>query len=184
MGLKLQYDVLAPMIGVADHTLGVTPSTWPIAVPTIRRAFPGDVPALLELLDRYARLGLVLTRTPAELYRNFRECFVAIDDGLIVGCAGLRIYHQTLAEVVAVAVAEGRQGQGIGRRVVGAVLEEARLLSLRRVFALTMRESFFRQFGFHDVELTEIPEKLEADRAEEIDRSACMKTAMVLNLAP
>jgi N-acetylglutamate synthase-like GNAT family acetyltransferase len=47
-----------------------------------------------------------------------------------------------------------------------------------------MRESFFRQFGFRNVELTEIPEKLEADRAEGIDRSACMKTAMVLDLVP
>lgn len=151
---------------------------------TIRRAVPTDGPALLDLFDCYARLGLVLPRTPEMVYRHLREYMVAVEDGEVVGCAGLRIYHPGLAEVVGVAVAGGQQGRGIGRCVVSSVIEEARQLGIGRVFALTLQESFFKQLGFRIVPLSEVPEKMAADRAEGINRALCMKTTVVMDLGP
>jgi amino-acid N-acetyltransferase len=148
----------------------------------LRRALPADVPALLDLLGRYAQLGLVQPRAPEALYRQFREYVVAVEGGEIVGCAGLRIYHQALAEVVGVAVREECQGRGVGRQVVSAVIDEARLLSIPRIFALTLQVPFFQQLGFHTAPLAEVPEKVAADLAEGIDRARCMKTTMVRDL--
>ncbi len=189
MELKHSWAGVTPVVGTAELALELMPAPQranthlPVAFP-IRRALPSDVPAILTLLDRYARLGLVLPRAPEVVYRQFREYLVATEDGVVVGCAGLRIYHQSLAEVVGVAVAEERQGQGIGRRVVSAVIDEARLLAIPRIFALTLQETFFRQLGFRTVPMGEVPEKIEADRAEGIDRARCMKTTMIRDLDP
>lgn len=150
----------------------------------IRQAVPADGPALLDLFDCYARLGLVLPRTPEMVYRHLREYVVAIEDGQVVGCAGLRIYHPGLAEVVGVAVAGGQQGRGIGRRVVNAVIDEARRFGIGRVFALTLRDSFFQQLGFRIGTLEEVPEKIAADKADGIDRTLCMKTTVIMDLDP
>lgn len=184
MELTLPWQGVAPAPSMTDRAPKMAPHPLPVASLEIRPAQPADVPALLELLDGFARRGLVLPRTLEQVYRHMREFMVATAAGQVVGCAGLRVYHQTLAEVVGVAVAEGWQGEGIGRRVIGAVLEEARIFSIRRVFALTLQESFFRQLGFRAVELAEIPEKIAADRAEGIDRKYCLKTAMVRDFAP
>jgi amino-acid N-acetyltransferase len=178
-------QVLDP-VGAGGTTLAQPPAVAAQASTSLvlRRAVPTDVPALQELLDRYARLGLVLPRAPESLYRHLREYQVAVEEMKVVACAGLRIYHQGLAEVVGVAVAESRQGRGIGRRIVRAVLEEARQLAIPRVFALTLQEPFFRQLGFSSISLEEIPEKLAADRAEGIDRSLCRKSTMIRALDP
>lgn len=174
----------AHLIGVLDAGAVSHPDKAATMGVTIRRALPADVPALLELFDCYARLGLVLPRTPEMVYRHLREYVVAVADGEVVGCAGLRIYHQELAEVVGVAVAGGQQGRGIGRRVVNVVLDEARQLGIGRVFALTLQESFFKQLGFRIVPLTEVPEKMAADQAEGINRALCMKSTVIMDLAP
>lgn len=164
--------------------VSLSPVELPEPLPplSIRRATPSDVPALQTVLDRYARLGLVLPRAPESLYRHFREYVVAIEGESVVACAGLRIYHQALAEVVGVAVVEARQGHGIGRQVVGAVLDEARSLSIRRVFALTLQVPFFEQLGFRAVPRSEVPEKIAADKAEGIGRALCRKITMIRDL--
>lgn len=150
----------------------------------IRRAEPADGPALLELFDHYTKLGLVLPRTPEMVYRHIREYVVAVEDGRVVGCAGLRIYHPGLAEVVGVAVACGQQGRGIGRLVVNAVIDEARRFGIGRLFALTLQESFFQQLGFRIAALEDVPEKIAADEADGIDRAKCMKTTVIMDLGP
>lgn len=174
----------ASTVGVLDLSAGVRNKVGLAPEISIRRAMPADGPALLELFDYYARLGLVLPRTPEAVYRHLREYVVAVEDGEVVGCAGLRIYNQTLAEVVGVVVAGGQQGRGIGRGVVAAVLEEAHQFGIERVFALTLQDPFFKQLGFRIVPLTDIPEKMAADRADGIDRELCKKTTMVLDLSP
>lgn|GEM_PF-673614 len=173
-----------PAIGVLDAASAARTGVTEQAGVVIRRAVPADGPALLELFDCYAKLGLVLPRTPEMVYRHIREYVVAVENGRVVGCAGLRIYHPDLAEVVGVAVAGGRQGRGIGRRVVNAVIDEARRFGIKRVFALTLQENFFQQLGFRIAKLEDVPEKIAADKAEGIDRALCMKTTVIMDLDP
>jgi [ribosomal protein S18]-alanine N-acetyltransferase len=54
-----------------------------------------------------------------------RHYLVAVDGDEVVGYAGLFAADHHQADVQTVAVAPGRQGQGIGDRLLGALLEEA-----------------------------------------------------------
>jgi amino-acid N-acetyltransferase len=180
MDTLLQWGAAAPQFGAVERGSELLARRWvrPAAL-ELRRAHPADVPAIADLLDRYARLGFVLPRAPEQIYRQIREFVVVVEGERVVGCGGLRIYNATLAEVVALAVAEEYQGKGVGRRIVEALLEEARMLAMRRVFALTLQETFFHQRGFRTVPMAEVPEKIAADKAEGIDRALCMKTTVV-----
>lgn len=161
----------------------IPPMGSPDAGVLVRRARPADVPAMLELLEEFARRGLVLPRSAAQIYRQVREFTLAVDDAGLVACAGLRVYNANLAEVCALAVSERRHGQGIGRQIVGTLVDEARSLEIRRVFALTLQPAFFCRAGFRPVPREAVPEKMEADRIEGIDRTGCRKITMVRDLA-
>jgi amino-acid N-acetyltransferase len=182
-GPHAAVELLSPPRQMAPQVQGSSVPAPTVVLPLdIRPAIPTDVPALLELLDRFARRGLVLPREPGALYRHFREYLVAIAGAEVVGCAGLRVYHHGLAEVVGVAVAEEWQGHGAGRRLVSAVIDEAHRLAIPRIFALTLQEPFFRQLGFCRVSLADVPEKIAADQAEGIDRANCIKVTMIRDL--
>jgi N-acetylglutamate synthase-like GNAT family acetyltransferase len=75
--------------------------------------------------------------------------FVAVSDGgEIIGCAALEIYSPKLAEIRSLAVAANAQGLGIGRRLVNACVERARLRNILEVMAVTSSDGFFQSCGF------------------------------------
>ncbi len=150
----------------------------------LRPASYRDVNALHELLDAYARQGLLLPRTPEQISRRIHEFTVAVDAHGIVGCGALRIYTPKLAEVVALAVAERAQGQGIGRVIVESIVDEAGRRGVRRLFALTLRERFFNRLGFHTRPMSQMPEKLAADCALCPKRHACNEILVLRELLP
>jgi len=129
-----------------------------------RPARISDMRQVEPLINVFARKNLMLPKTHDQLARLFREFVVAEDqDGTIVGCAALRVYTESLAEVASVAVDERAHGMGIGRRLVEGVMEEARELGLKTVFALTLQEDFFHKLGFHTVSKEMFPLKVWAD---------------------
>jgi len=94
---------------------------------TIRKARVEDAPAIAELINHYAMQGLMLPKSLLQVYEQLREFVVAEDeDGTIVGCGALRLMWHDLAEIRSLAVAESAQGQGVGRRIVEALLDAAR----------------------------------------------------------
>ncbi len=176
-------DPAAPSLGAVAFSLNPA-APRAVAAPEIavRRASIADVPQIAALLDAYAARGLVLPRPIGALYRHVREFLVALEGDRVVGCGALRIYSPVLAEVGALAVAEASQGRSVGRRIVEALVEEARSFGIRRVFAMTLQEAFFCRLGFRTVPMTEVPEKIEADRQDGIDRATCMKATVVRDL--
>jgi pyrroline-5-carboxylate reductase len=101
--------------------------------------------------------------------------------GEIAGCVAVRVYSPALAEVSSLAVAEGRQGSGIGRRLIQAAVLRAHARGVRRVFAFTMRDHLFQQLGFRLVPVTEFPQKLVTDYGG-IALAAGRKAALLLDL--
>jgi amino-acid N-acetyltransferase len=127
----------------------------------IRPARVGDVPAIHDLIRTFADRKLMIRRSLGELYEAIREFFVAIDDdGKLIGCAGLHVFWEDLAELKCLAVSESAHGRGVGRMLVDACWEAARELEINSVFTLTYVAEFFEKLGYHRIEKADLPHKI------------------------
>ncbi|HXF50957.1 MAG TPA: N-acetyltransferase [Dehalococcoidia bacterium] len=124
------------------------------------KARPEDARAIHDLVNEFARRGEMLPRTMGEIYENLRDFFVIRDGGQVIACAALHILWEDLAEVKSLAVAEERQGEGLGAALVEACVEEAKALGLGTVFALTYRPGFFERLGFEQADVMTLPRKV------------------------
>jgi len=150
---------------------------------TVRPARLGDMKQVEALINRFARSNLMLPKTTEQLSRNFREFVVAVDaEETVVGCVALRVYTETLAEVGSLAVDDAAHGQGVGRKLVERILEEARSLGLKTVFALTLQELFFHRLGFRTVQKEMFPLKVWADCRMCPKLHACDEVAVAVEL--
>ena len=145
-----------------------------------RPAALGDVQGMAGLINGYAEQGLMLPKSPSELYRHLREYLVLTGpEGEVVGCGGLRIYRPELAEIVGLAVARGWQGLGFGSALVDRLGEIADGLGIPSVFAMTLDEGFFRRMGFHTVPRNALPDKLHGDCRGCSRKPGCSEIAML-----
>lgn len=127
----------------------------------IRPARVGDVPAICDLIRTFADRKLMIRRSLGELYESIREFLVATDDdGKILGCAALHVFWDDLAELKCLAVSEEAQGRGVGRRLVEACWDAARVLEIQSVFTLTYVADFFEKCGYHRIEKSDLPHKI------------------------
>lgn len=129
----------------------------------IRRARIPDARGIHQLLLSYAREGQLLGRSMVDIYAAIRDFYVYEEDGRILGIGALAICWEDLAEVRSLAVIPGQQGKGIGRNIVENCLIEARELGIKKVFALTYEPDFFKKLGFHDIDKSELPQKVWGD---------------------
>jgi amino-acid N-acetyltransferase len=148
----------------------------------IRKAKISDVKEIQRLLTSYASRGEMLSRSLSELYDSLRDFYIFEDAGRVIATSALHIVWEDLAEVRSVAVAEGAGRRGIGSQVVGACLEEARELGVKRLFCLTYKPAFFAKFGFVVVDKSELPHKVWGDCIKCVKFPDCDEIAMILDL--
>jgi amino-acid N-acetyltransferase len=131
----------------------------------LRKARISDVTAIHQLVNSCAERGEMLPRSLAELYDNMRDYLVYVegDSEKLGGACALHICWENLAEIRSLCVVESLRRQGIGRDLVKACVDEARQFGIEKLFVLTYRDSFFRGFGFDEVEKTELPQKIWTD---------------------
>lgn len=150
---------------------------------TIRKARMGDVKYIHKLLFDCAQRGQLLARSLSRIYGSIRDFYVVEDEaGGLMGCCALSICWEDLAEIRSLAVAEDRRGQGLGRTLVTACLDEARELGLSRVFALTYEVGFFGHMGFAQVEKNDLPQKVWTDCLNCPKFPECDETAMLIKV--
>ena len=128
----------------------------------IRPARMGDVKEIHALLKHFAGKELLLGRSISSLYDHLRD-FVVYDDNGIQGVCSLHICWDDLAEIRSLAVAEDKQGLGIGEALVKVCLEEATCLDIGQVFTLTYQVPFFRKLHFTDIDKRDLPHKVWSD---------------------
>ena len=150
----------------------------------IRKARLTDIPALLELINAYARQGIMLPRTEFEMAENIRDFLVAVVDDRMAGCAALHFYTPYSGEVRSLAVEPGHKTQGIGRRLVEALEEEARSQQIYDLFAFTYVAGFFGKLGYEVVDRGELPLKAWKDCLRCPKFQACDEIAMRKILRP
>jgi amino-acid N-acetyltransferase len=144
-----------------------------------RKALPQDVDALYELIQGYAAKGIMLPRSREALARNIDTFVVAEDEGQLIGCGSLCRLGSDLVEIRSLGIVEGYKGQGIGSRLVDALMEEARALNIPKVMALTYEASFFQKNGFQIVDKEIFPEKVWTDCVNCPKQHCCDEIAVV-----
>ncbi len=123
----------------------------------IRKAQIHEVPEIWRMLHDFADRD-VLPRTKADLYSQLREYFVyRQDQGPIIGIAALHIFWEDFGEIRSVAVLPEFQKKGMGSDLVKNCLEEAKVIGLKKIFALTTRPDFFKRLGFRKFPKEELP---------------------------
>ena len=122
----------------------------------VRRARTADVRGIRRLVDPYTGGRRMLTKATVTLYEDVQEFWVAELDGELVGCGGLHVLWEDIAEIRSTAVLPHAAGLGIGGRLVERLLEVARELGLQRVFVLTFETAFFARFGFVEIDGTPV----------------------------
>ncbi len=149
----------------------------------IRKADVGDVKGIHALLRGCAEKGQLLPRALTHLYRHIRDFSVAeLPDGRLAACCGLAVVWEDLAEVCSLVVDDSLRGRGLGRRIVQACLSEAQALGIKRAFALTYQEEFFKKLGFMEVDKDVLPQKIWADCIHCPKYPDCDETAVLLHL--
>ncbi|BCS32931.1 hypothetical protein TBR22_A21550 [Luteitalea sp. TBR-22] len=136
----------------------------------MRRAAPGDWPAIEALLTRHA----LPTAGAADHLAHF---VVAEQGGAITGVAGLEVYGDA-ALLRSVAVAE--PGEGLGTVLVTAALDHARSAGVHDVILLTTTAArYFPRFGFVPIARADVPEALHASAEF---RGACPASAEAMSV--
>lgn len=148
----------------------------------LRKAQIKDVKEIQKLLTTYANRGDMLSRSLSELYESIRDFYIVEEEGRLLGTSALHIVWEDLAEVRSVAVAEDAGRRGIGSQVVGACIDEARELGLKRIFCLTYKPDFFARFGFRIVDKNQLPHKVWGDCMKCVKFPDCDEIAMIMDL--
>jgi amino-acid N-acetyltransferase len=165
----------------ADH---FTEQVAPHIELEVRKAGMSDIAPILALINGYAAKGIMLPRTELELSEHIRDFTVVFCAGRLVGCGALHFYTPTTGEIRSLAVDDAAKTHGVGRRLVEALVEEARAYSLDGVFAFTYVADFFRKVGFHEVERGALPLKAWKDCLRCPKFQCCDEIAMVRVLNP
>lgn len=142
-----------------------------------------DVIPMQELINANAEQGLMLPRSRNAIYETLRDFTIVEVDGKIIGVGALHIIWDEMAEVRALAVAPDAKKQGIGRKIVSLLVEDAKALGVKQVFALTYQPDFFIKCGFTEISKDNLPHKVWKECINCPKFPNCDEIAMILNLA-
>jgi amino-acid N-acetyltransferase len=137
---------------------------------TVRRARTGDVKAIRRLVDANVASGRLLDKATVTLYEDIQEFLVAeAPDGTVAGCGALHVMWEDLAEIRTIAVDVTCRGHGVGRRLVDALVRNARDVGVQRVFVLTFEVSFFAAQGFEVINAAPVAPEVYAELLRSYD---------------
>ncbi len=146
----------------------------------IRKAKISDAQSIYDLISSYAELERMLFRPLSDIYENIQIFTVAQEQGKVVGCCALRVVWKDLAEIKSLAVNEDFFGKGVGKSLVKAVIDESRVLGVKKVFTLTLEPVFFEKIGFERVEKASLPMKVWSDCAKCSKNDHCDEIALTI----
>jgi amino-acid N-acetyltransferase len=124
----------------------------------------------------------MLPRSLHSLYEHLRDYVVAEENGVVVGCTGLHIMWDDLAEIRSLAVDEAHSGRGVGSALVRWALSDAEAFRVGSVFVLTFVPHFFAKMGFRCVEKSELPHKIWQECIHCVHFPDCNEVALVTDL--
>lgn len=142
-----------------------------------------DIKAMQEMVANEVKKGIILPRSDSEIAQNIRSYTLALKDSKIVGYASLHIYSIELAEIRSLVVSKNLRANGIGSNLVKILLKEAKFQDIKKVFALTYADKFFKKLGFVEISKEELPDqKIWADCIKCKQFPVCNEIAVINTL--
>ncbi len=145
----------------------------------IRKANIEDAETILKLINLHAEQGQVLFRTPDDIRKNIKDCFVCEKDGEVLGTCSLTYGWDKMVEIRSLADAQEHYRQGAATELVRECIEEARLTDSEYIFVLTYAVPLFEKLGFEIVDKAALPLKIWSDCTGCRKRDNCDEIALV-----
>lgn len=118
----------------------------------IRRARKKDTSAITGLIRESVEMQQLMPRTREDIAARINDFYVFEIDRNILGCVGIKLFKEKGAEMTAelecLFVSEAHENQGIGRKLMMYIEDQARSIGIKRLFALsTQAFNYFQQKG-------------------------------------
>ena len=167
----LRYDIVDGIIFLLTRCIALL----------YRKPTFADVEQIYALVANYAEEGMMLARSRNTLYETLRDMIIACDGDRVVGVGALHITWDAMAEVRTMAVAPDSTRQGIGAEIVRRLLDEGRMMGVKKFFTLTYKPGFFQSLGFVTVGRDKLPQKIWKECIDCPKFPDCDEIAMVRN---
>jgi len=146
----------------------------------IRKACISDAEFIYKILYEFSEKRILLPRSYNQIYENIRDFFICETmEKVKAGCAALHIFWKDLAEIRSLAVKEEYQRRGYGKKLVLSCLNEALMLGINRVFALTYQVEFFESLNFKQIPKETLPQKIWADCLNCVKYPECDEVSLI-----
>lgn len=140
--------------------LGVGTMVYADEYESIRPFQSSDVTEVLRLMGPLMEKGILLQRNAEQILEKKDDYVVYEVDGSIHACGALHDWGEDQGEIAALATDPQYTDLGLGRRIVGFLIDRARKRAFRRVFVLTTRtHDWFEYLGFREIPVDQLPEK-------------------------
>jgi amino-acid N-acetyltransferase len=127
---------------------------------SIRSLRSRDIPVILRLMDPLVRQGILIKRSAEQILEKKEDFAVFEIDGSVHACGALHEWGEDQGEIAAIATDPLYADMGMGRRIVGYLIDRARKKGMTRVFVLTTRtQDWFEFLGFRELSVEDLPEK-------------------------
>jgi amino-acid N-acetyltransferase len=140
--------------------LGVGTMVYTDEYESIRSFHSRDLPDLLRLMEPLMQKGVLVRRSAEQITEQKGDYSVYEIDGSVRASGALHDWGEAQGEIAAVATDPLFADMGLGRRIVGFLVEKARKCGMRRVFVLTTgTQDWFEALGFREAAVESLPER-------------------------
>lgn len=149
----------------------------------VRHLYKKDIRAVMSLIQQSVRSEELVRRTRAEILADIDAYWVLEIDRHIVGCVAMYPYpEQKMAELACLYVSRSNENQGLGRKLMSFVENQARQRGFSKLIALSTQAFVYLQQkgGFTEAG----PEILPPVRRAKYESSGRNSRILVKNLAP
>ena len=148
----------------------------------IRKAKISDIGTIFELVNDFAKQGLMLPKSQIDLYESIRDFFVVEIGNKVVACGALKVFLDDLAEIRSLATNKDFQKMGLGKMITQKLLDDAKELGIKKVFTLSYQVDFFKKQGFTLIKKEELPQKIWRDCYKCPKFPNCDENALIIEI--
>jgi len=140
--------------------LGVGTMVYNDEYDSIRAFHSRDLPDILRMMEPLMQKGVLVRRNPEQIQEKKADYAVLEIDGSVRACGALHDWGESQGEIAAVATDPDYKDMGLGRKIVGYLIEKARKSKMKRVFVLTTQsQDWFEALGFKETSVDTLPEQ-------------------------